>query len=309
MSRNFGIGTRDLASAGRLFLHQSVQQKALSFSSVDALSDRWAQFAAYAKEQGIGRMERITPELVQSYGRELAEKVQSKQISASYAQNLVSSVNTVMHLTPKQWESVSPTRECGIAERSLVRDTPVLTEREPLSVALQALRENGNYRGAAVAELAREFGLRSKEAALLNAHSALKEAQSKGFISVLNGTKGGRHREVPITSEKQLEVLKNASQAQEDARAVMPSDKNWAQYRNELQHVREVLKENGFAGLHDLRSAYAASRYEQLTGQSAPINNDGVIVDRAMDLTARDTITKELGHGRIDVVAAYIGGR
>lgn len=309
MSRNFGIGTRDLASAGRLFLHQSVQQKALSFSSVDALSDRWAQFAAYAKEQGIGRMERITPELVQSYGRELAEKVQSKQISASYAQNLVSSVNTVMHLTPKQWESVSPTRECGIAERSLVRDTPVLTEREPLSVALQALRENGNYRGAAVAELAREFGLRSKEAALLNAHSALKEAQSKGFISVLNGTKGGRHREVPITSEKQLEVLKNASKAQEDARAVMPSDKNWAQYRNELQHVREVLKENGFAGLHDLRSAYAASRYEQLTGQSAPINNDGVIVDRAMDLTARDTITKELGHGRIDVVAAYIGGR
>lgn len=309
MSRNFGIGTRDLASAGRLFLHQSVQQKALSFSSVDALSDRWAQFAAYAKEQGIGRMERITPELVQSYGRELAEKVQSKQISASYAQNLVSSVNTVMHLTPKQWESVSPTRECGIAERSLVRDTPVLTEREPLSVALQALRENGNYRGAAVAELAREFGLRSKEAALLNAHSALKEAQSKGFISVLNGTKGGRHREVPITSEKQLEVLKNASQAQEDARAVMPSDKNWAQYRNELQHVREVLKENGFAGLHDLRSAYAASRYEQLTGQSAPINNDGVIGDRAMDLTARNTITKELGHGRIDVVAAYIGGR
>lgn len=309
MSRNFGIGTRDLASAGRLFLHQSVQQKALSFSSVDALSDRWAQFAAYAKEQGIGRMERITPELVQSYGRELAEKVQSKQISASYAQNLVSSVNTVMHLTPKQWESVSPTRECGIAERSLVRDTPVLTEREPLSVALQALRENGNYRGAAVAELAREFGLRSKEAALLNAHSALKEAQSKGFISVLNGTKGGRHREVPITSEKQLEALKNASQAQEDARAVMPSDKNWAQYRNELQHVREVLKENGFAGLHDLRSAYAASRYEQLTGQAAPINNDGVIVDRAMDLTARDTITKELGHGRIDVVAAYIGGR
>ena len=309
MSRNFGIGTRDLASAGRLFLHQSVQQKALSFSSVDALSDRWAQFAAYAKEQGIGRMERITPELVQSYGRELAEKVQSKQISASYAQNLVSSVNTVMHLTPKQWESVSPTRECGIAERSLVRDTPVLTEREPLSVALQALRENGNYRGAAVAELAREFGLRSKEAALLNAHSALKEAQSKGFISVLNGTKGGRHREVPITSEKQLEALKNASQAQEDARAVMPSDKNWAQYRNELQHVREVLKENGFAGLHDLRSAYAASRYEQLTGQSAPINNDGVIGDRAMDLTARNTITKELGHGRIDVVAAYIGGR
>lgn len=309
MSRNFGIGTRDLAGAGHRFLQQSVQHKALSFSSVDALSDRWAQFAAYAKENGIGRMERISPELVQQYGRELAQKVQSKQISASYAQNLVSSVNTVMHLTPKNWESVSPTRECGIAERSLVRDTPVLTQREPLSVALHALREAGDYRGAAVAELARELGLRSKEAALLNAHSALKEAQTKGHVSISSGTKGGRSREVPITSEKQLEALKNASSAQENARAVMPSDKNWAQYRNELQNVRETLKENGFAGLHDLRSAYAADRYEQITGQVAPINNGGLIVDRANDYAAREQITAELGHGRIDVIAAYIGGR
>lgn len=309
MSRNFGVGTRDLSTAGHRFLQQSVQQKALSYSSADSLSDRWSRFATYAKEHGVGRLERITPELVQQYGRALAQKVQSQKLSASYAQNLLSAVNTVMHLTPKQWESVSPTRDCGIAERSLVRTEPVLTDRESLSVALDALRVTGNFRGAAVAELAREFGLRSKEAALLNAHSALKEAQSKGFISVLNGTKGGRHREVPITSEKQLEALKNASQAQEDARAVMPSDKNWAQYRNELQHVREVLKENGFAGLHDLRSAYAADRYEQLTGQQAPTNNNGIIINRARDLTAREMITKELGHGRIDVVAAYIGGR
>lgn len=309
MSRNFGIGTRDLAGAGHRFLQQSVQHKALSFSSVDALSDRWAQFAAYAKEQGIGRMERISPELVQQYGRELAQKVESKKISASYAQNLVSSVNTVMHLTPKEWESVSPTKECGIAERSLVRDMPVLTQQEPLSVALHSLREASDYRGAAVAELARELGLRSKEAALLNAHSALKEAQTKGHVSISSGTKGGRSREVPILHEKQLEALKNASHAQENARAVMPADKNWAQYRNELQNVREVLKENGFAGLHDLRSAYAADRYEQITGQVAPINNGGVIVDRANDYAAREQITSELGHGRIDVVSAYIGGR
>lgn len=309
MSRNYGAGTRDLASAGRFFLQNAARQKAVSFASVDTLADRWAQFAAFSKENGVGRMERITPELVQQYGQQLAEKVQNQQLSASYAQNLVSSVNTVLHLTPKEWQSVSPTRECGIAERSLVRTEPVLTQREPLSVALQALRENGDYRGAAVAELAREFGLRSKEAALLNAHSALKEAQTRGYISVSDGTKGGRAREVPISHEKQLEALKNASNAQENARAVMPGDKNWAQYRNELQNVREILKENGFAGLHDLRSAYAADRYEQLTGQPAPVNNSGIINDKATDYAAREQITVELGHGRIDVVSAYIGGR
>ena len=309
MSRNFGIGTRDLASAGRLFLQKSVQQKALSYSSADALSDRWSKFAAYAKENGVGRLERITPELVQQYGRELADKVQHQQLSASYAQNLISAVNTVLHLTPKSWQSVSPTRDCGIAERSLVRATPVLTAREPLSVALDALRATGNFRGAAVAELAREFGLRSKEASLLNAHSALKEAQSKGYISVSRGTKGGRGRNVSITHGKQLQTLKNASKAQGNARAVMPTDKNWAQYRNELQNVRETLKENGFAGLHDLRSAYAADRYEQFTNQPAPVNNGGIINDKANDYVAREQITAELGHGRIDVIAAYIGGR
>lgn len=309
MSRNFGIGTRDLASAGRLFLQKSVQQKALSYSSADALSNRWSRFASYAKENGVGRLERITPELVQQYGRDLANKVQHQQLSASYAQNLLSAVNTVMHLTPKKWQSVSPTKECGIAERSQVRIEPVLTQREPLSVALQTLREAGDYRGAAVAELARELGLRSKEAALLNAHSALREAQNKGHITITNGTKGGRAREVPVLHERQLEALKNASHAQENARAVMPADKNWAQYRNELQKVRETLKENGFAGLHDLRSAYAADRYEQITGQAAPINNEGFITDKAADYTAREQITTELGHGRIDVVAAYIGGR
>lgn len=308
MSRNYGVGTRDLASAGRIFLQTAAQQKAVSLASVDTLADRWAQFAAFSKENGVGRMERVTQELVQQYGQQLAEKVQSKQISASYAQNLVSSVNTVMHLTPKSWESVSPTRDCGIAERSLVRTEPVLTQREPLSVALHSLRESGDYRGAAVAELARELGLRSKEAALLNAHDALKQAE-KGYISVIEGTKGGRYREVPVLHEKQLEALKNAAEAQKDSRAVIPADKNWAQYRNELQNVREILKENGYAGLHDLRSAYAADRYEQITGQVAPVNNVGVIVDRANDYAAREQITAELGHGRIDVVAAYIGGR
>lgn len=308
MSRNFGVGTRDLASAGRLFLQRAAQQKAVSFASVDTLADRWTQFAAFSKEQKVGRMERITPELVQSYGRELAEKVQSKQISASYAQNLVSSINTVMHLTPREWQSISPTKDCGIAERSLVRDTPVLTEREPFNAALSALREVGNFRGAAIAELARELGLRSKEAALLNAHDALKQAE-KGYISVIEGTKGGRYREVPVLHEKQQEALKNAAEAQKNSRAVMPSEKNWAQYRNELQRVRETLQQNGFAGLHDLRSAYAADRYEQLTGQSAPINNGGVMTDKAKDYAAREQITTELGHGRIDVIAAYIGGR
>ena len=58
---------------------------------------------------------------------------------------------------------------------------------------------------------------------------------------------------------------------------------------------------------HD-RAAYACERYETLTGHPAPVLG-GVITDRDQDREARERISAELGHGRIDVVSEYIGGR
>ena len=61
---------------------------------------------------------------------------------------------------------------------------------------------------------------------------------------------------------------------------------------------------------HELRAAYACERYEQITQCPAPINGGKCCqVDRNLDSEARRQISYELGHGRIDVVATYIGGR
>jgi len=254
-------------------------------------------------------MEDYTRDMAVAYGQELAEKVEAGEMAASTAQNYLSAVNTVMGLaTQGQWESVSPTRDCGIAERSSIRsEAPGALDREAYSRALSEVREQVGERAAAVVELARELGLRSKEASLIDARSALAEALSRGFITVSEGTKGGRDREVPITSEKQLDALSRAAQAQGSDRSMIPASESWKTWREgTLRDAREVVQAHTGGGLHDLRAAYACERYESLTGHAAPVAG-GETVDRELDREAREIIAEELGHGRIDVTSEYLG--
>lgn len=311
MSRNYGLGTRDMASAARIATDRAVENKELSFASSDAIADRFAQFAAYAKESGVGRMERIDVDLVSRYGQELAERVTAGELSAAYAQNLVSAVNTVMGLVTKgAWQSVSPTKDCQIPERSAIREeAPGALDRGTYGNAVQAVREELGDRAAAVVELARDFGLRSKEASLIDARSALQEAQERGAVTVSEGTKGGLTREVPITSPAQLETLQRAAEAQGGDKSMIPEGQTWKGWREgELRDARDLVSAYTGGGLHDLRSAYACERYEALTGHAAPAAG-GEIADRDADREARMEIAEELGHGRIDVVSEYVGGR
>lgn len=310
MSRNYGLGSRDMASAGRIALARCANQKTMSFSTVDTVADRWRQFATYAKSTGVGRMERITPELATAYGKVLAGKVTNGQLSPAYAQNLVSAINTVMASVRPDWKAVSPTKDCKIENRCAVRSTsPVGVERSLFNPAIASLRNAGLPYAATNAELARELGLRSKEGALLNAHQALKQAYETGVITVSEGTKGGRGRFVPITHERQITALSKAAALQDKNRGLIPPEMNWKTFReNELRAGREILKEHHIAGYHDLRAAYACERYQALTGHAAPVFGVNIL-DRELDKQARLEISHELGHSRIDVVSEYIGGR
>ncbi|MGE8458421.1 MAG: integrase, partial [Pseudomonas alloputida] len=74
--------------------------------------------------------------------------------------------------------------------------------------------------------------------------------------------------------------------------------------------ARGLIHECGLKGFHELRAAYACERYEHLTGHGAPINGGHCYqANRELDRQARRQISLELGHNRVDVVSAYIGGR
>jgi site-specific recombinase XerD len=300
-----------MGKAGQYACNAAATRGEMSYSTAATVGERWGQFVEWAREQGINKMEAIDRDAVIEYGRELAERVSAGEMSPAYAQNLVSAVNSVMSIaTGGAWESVSPTKDCNIAERSHVReDAPGALDREVYSRALDAVRSEVGERAAAVVELCRELGLRSKEASLLDARAALREAESRGVVTIVAGTKGGREREIPITSERQIEALQRAAEAQGRDHSMIPSDQSWREWREgTLRDAREVVQEHTGGGLHDLRAAYACERYEALTGHAAPVAG-GEIADRDADREARLTIAEELGHGRIDVVSEYIGGR
>lgn len=317
MSRNYGLGTRDMRSAGRIALDKAADKREMSFSTADTVADRWSQFVVYAKEHGVGRMERITPELVTQYGKLLAQRVENrekniqdeKQISSAYAQNLLSAVNTVMHLVRGGWTSVSATKTCQISPRILIRTTvPAGLDRSVSAAAINALKEAGLPRAAIVAELAKELGLRSKEASLLDANKAVREAERHGSIRISDGTKGGLTRQLTIT-QSQISVLAKAAEIQGSNRSIMPANIDWNRFNDtELRSGRAVLQMSGIRGYHDQRAAYACDRYQVLTGQPAPVCG-GIILDRKTDMAARYQISEELGHGRADIASSYIGGR
>jgi len=310
-SNNCGLGSRQMSKAGAFACNSAAHSGAMSYASAAAHAERWRLFSEAMRAAGVKRIESIDRGAVERYGRSVADQVRKGGLSPAYAQNLVSSVNVVMQLATKgAWESVSPTRDCLIPERCCVRENaPGGYSRDQFGKAVLAMRELGMNRQASIADLAREFGLRSKEASLLNCRAALIEARAHGHVHVTAGTKGGRPRVVPITNQRQVEALECAAASQADGRSLMPPDRNWKTWREGgLRDGRQALQEAQIAGYHDLRSAFACQRYLELVGREAPVFG-AVIEDRNADRAAREVIAAELGHGRIDVVSEYLGGR
>jgi hypothetical protein len=161
-------------------------------------------------------------------------------------------------------------------------------------------------------EVARALGLRLKEASLLNARVALGQVKKHGAVNITAGTKGGRghrvDRWVPVAG-RAIGCLVRAAKAQGQGRNLIPSNLTWRQWYSHVHHVWASVRDDyGLKKIHDLRAAYACERYRRLTGSAAPVVAGRLRVDRSADRTARQTIAQELGHARIDVVSAYIGG-
>jgi len=269
----------------------------------------WTRFVKIAHAEGVRRLEHVTHELLVHYGMGLAQQVERGECAAGYAQRLVSAVNTVMKLANKNWNCVRPVQDCGIPMRVAVRgEPPSGIDPDVVERAVQRLLSNHQEAAVAVVRLCWSLGLRIKEAALLNAKSALCQAQTIGRVDIKYGTKGGRNRVVPITHEHQLVALRVAAIVQRRGRSVIPPELDWQEFRDSvLKQARATLKACGVDKFHDLRSAYACRRYLELTGNAAPVLTER-IVDRQVDQNARAEIASELGHNRVSVVASYIGG-
>jgi hypothetical protein len=120
--------------------------------------------------------------------------------------------------------------------------------------------------------------------------------------------KGSRPRIVPITTPEQRAVLDEEHRFAGKG-SLIPAHKSYIEQRNVYDGQ---CKAAGLHRMHGLRHQYAQARYEAITGWKAPAAGGPSTKmltpeQRLQDFHARQTISYELGHERLQVTAIYLG--
>ena len=312
--RNFGLKSRDMTLAGK----NAMREAGDSYKSIDVKSGHFRQFVDHIREDGVKDLRQVDKSHIRSFAAEVAERYERGQIAASTVQNMLSAVNSTMAYARQDDKcTVHAVRDAGLPSRS-----HIATESKSVSIDVhQAVQLQVSERLAVQLDLQRELGLRMKESCLINAHSALHQAEKSGVVQITKGTKGGRSRSVPITSEKQISALQNAAVLQQKDRSMVPAEQSLKSYINSCY---KELEATVMCGFHGERHHYANSRYEQLTGVKSPVeaqikhgkNHINYIAQKrnitteqakSLDLNARTKIAEELGHSRISITNNYLG--
>ena len=195
---------------------------------------------------------------------------------------------------------VGTNAEHGIGERAYVTNEDKSRRLEP-----ERLARVGDAHVRMALRLQAAFGLRREEA--IKFRPAYSDRGGR-IVLKASTTKGGRAREIPVWNDAQREVL-DAARRLVGGGAMIAPGRNYAAQR------RVYEKQTAAAGLernHGLRHAYAQDRYEGLTGWKAPAaggpsRKSLSPARRRIDAGARLTIARELGHGRPEIAAQYVG--
>jgi integrase len=171
-------------------------------------------------------------------------------------------------------------------------------------------------------ELCSAFGLRSKEARHFRPHGAIiPRDQAKlrdtsvfpdvtHFVRVDHGTKGGRPRDVPLTTAAQRALIERCCAVVAPGMYVGQPGQTSVQNQNRFYYV---LRKFGICeaklGIvaHGLRHQLVNDEYERDTGTPAPVR--GGPARPAGDTAARERAATRLGHSRLQIVSCYIGAK
>lgn len=151
------------------------------------------------------------------------------------------------------------------------------------------------------------FGLRLEESLKLRPAVA-----DKGEVLALQASwcKGGRSRVIPITHPRQRRLLQELHAAVGNG-SLVPEGQSYISARKSLERTTWAA---GIRNMHGHRHWYAQWRYKSLTGREAPAAGGKTYeqlskAERAADYRARLSISRELGHNRIEITDAYLGRR
>ncbi|TKJ70972.1 integrase [Pseudomonas sp. CFBP13508] len=316
--RNFGYGTQ-LSYAGPQALKDMFSGG--HYGTFKAHSDRWLAFVKWCRSDDgprINDARQIDREVLADYVAYVSDLVSRGGLAVSTAQNRLSSVNRTMAALrgDKYVKLPSPSKALGMQRTGVRRSVPQGLDREQVKQIVDSLCSCHQLRAAAIVTLARASGMRLREAILADLPRLSREARDFGKINIQDGTKGGRAgASAPrwITVDEQVRVAPGFAEQVSPAGSrnlIAPHESYFNVLQEIVRPARDILHAYNLKGFHELRAAYACERYEQITQHRAPINGGQCRqMDPRLDHEARSQIGYEMGHGRIDVVAAYIGGR
>ncbi len=117
--------------------------------------------------------------------------------------------------------------------------------------------------------------------------------------------KGGKARTIPIRNIEQRQALDYATSIAGKG-SLIPRELKYHQQANRYEKATHKV---GLHKMHGLRHQYAQLRHQELTGSSCggpkakSLDND----KKEIDKQARLTLSKELGHECLSIVAIYCG--
>lgn len=223
-----------------------------------------------------------------------------QRLSIGTVKNRMAVIRWWAHKVDKQNVVARSNEHYGIPDRRFIAD-----ESKAKSLNRAQLDRIADPHVRMSLELQQAFGLRREEAIKFQPSFA-----DRGGHIVLkpSWTKGGKERVIPIRSAAQRDVLDRARKLA-GLGSLIPSNRNYVQQMRIYE--RDTVRA-GLSRMHGLRHAYAQNRYEELAGWQCPAaggpEKASLTPDqRAVDREARLTISRELGHEREQITAAYCG--
>ena len=261
-----------------------------------------SMFADQLKKTGYKTNEMRPSDIKGRHINALVRQWKIDGISAGTMKNRMSNIRWLAEKIGKA-DMIKTNATYGIEDRQYItnKDKSLRTDNLDLDKLSSYVRQS--------IELQKHFGLRREEAMKFSPEYALGgyDPYSAPVLRIKpSWAKGGRAREIPITSDAQRNALMAALTLAGDG-SLIPADRS---YKEHLGHFERETSAIGLGQTHGLRHLYAQNRYRELVGIDCPAV--GGIVDltdaqKALDLSARQTISNELGHNRLSVTGIYLG--
>lgn len=151
------------------------------------------------------------------------------------------------------------------------------------------------------------FGLRLEESLKFRVEVADKQTY---IVLHPSWCKGKRTRMIPVAHDRQRDLLDELHRVCGDG-SLIPTGTSYIAFRKQFEHAALAA---GITNMHKHRHWFAGWRYRTLAGVMSPAEggptHDQVTPEERARLDAvRLQVSQELGHNRIDVTDAYLGGR